>query len=62
MKKNDLVIVYEDPITRERLEGQAKLIKKIQDLSDGYESWSLEFTDELGDHYTRLVHPECLVK
>lgn len=62
MKKGELINVYSDPITRERLEGQAKLIKKIQDLADGYESWTLEFTDEPGNKYTRLVHSECLVK
>lgn len=46
-KKGDVVMIYEDPLTKEKKEGEARLIKQIkfreQDCS---EFWKVEFLDD----------------
>ena len=47
MKVGDTVEVYEDPITCEKLEGVAILIKKVYDCdANGLESWGVRFKGE----------------
>ncbi len=43
MKAGDIVKIYEDLQTEKRLEGEAKLIEKLQEDSDR-EYWLVEFT------------------
>lgn len=49
MKVRDIVTIFEKPITEERSEGQARLIKKISNpgIANDYplELWKVEFID-----------------
>jgi len=54
MKTRDTVMIYEDPITQQKPEGIATLIKKIDDLGDGLERWNVRFVGEI-DVYERTV-------
>ena len=47
MKKNDVVRIYEDPVTCENFEGNAILIDEYRsDHGDGLSLWSVEFIGE----------------
>ena len=47
MKPNDIVEVYEDPITKERPEGKARLVKEYRpDYGDGLSMWVVVFLDD----------------
>lgn len=49
MKKDDIVIIYEDPLTEKNPEGKAKLIKKIIDTRQGngnQEYWTVRFLSD----------------
>lgn len=57
--KGQVVTVYEDPITQERPEGLAWLVEPQPDLDGnaeyGLELWSVEFLDDPGHVYVRLI-------
>ena len=60
MKPGDIVTIYNESIGgKQILEGQAKLIKPSDmgndGLSDGYEYWLVEFTDQKGEYFDRVV-------
>lgn len=57
MIKNQVVKVYQKPLTGEELEGMARLIVEIrEDTGDGLSIWLVEFTDELGEKYQRTIN------
>jgi hypothetical protein len=51
MQKGDIVSVYQDPITRQKEEGRARLIKKDNKLytNPGTEFWQVQFVDDSGE-------------
>lgn len=57
MKKGDIIEIYEDPYTRKRLEGKAKLINLLSsDVSMGEEYWEIQFLSEKeGDTHNRWI-------
>lgn len=56
MKANDLVMIYEDPITQLRPEGIATLNRKLEsDQGDGMSRWEVTFKDEPFRHYERAI-------
>lgn len=62
MKKGDKVMVYQDPLTEQREEGEAKLLKEITDSIGIWEGrnlslWEVRFSD--GEKATRkILEPE----
>lgn len=49
MKKGDVVMVYEDPITEKKPEGKATLVRFIDTDNDGYvvlKRWEVMFADD----------------
>lgn len=46
MKPGDIVMIYEDPITQQKEEGRAKLIKQLFDSGDGQPYWLVEFLED----------------
>ncbi len=59
MKKGDIVTIYAQPLTHERPEGDARLIKRLK--VDGgikdYSYWDVEFLNEPGIVYQRWAWP-----
>lgn len=56
MKRNQIVMIYEDPITRQKREGKAKLLRLVRaDVGDGLELWEVRFVDD-GYTTTRLTN------
>lgn len=56
MKKGQIVIIYEDPITCQRREGEAKLVSQMRgDTGDGLELWEVKFIND-GYETTRTVN------
>lgn len=53
MKTGDSVMIYEDPITRQKEEGMAELRNLRAELQDGYELWEVRFPD--GELRQRIV-------
>lgn len=52
----DIVDIYEDPITEEKLEGKAKLISRdIKAVGDGLEYWSVQFLEGYEDITQRFI-------
>lgn len=47
MKRGDTVTIYEDPITREKPEGQAVLLKRIDSADSDMERWRVQFKGDL---------------
>ena len=45
MKRGETVTIYDDIITRQRVEGRAKLVKKLSDLHEG-EMWIVRFAGD----------------
>jgi hypothetical protein len=46
-KRGDIVIIHEDPNTKQIPEGEARLIKKLGSESfDGLELWTVRFLNE----------------
>lgn len=58
MNKNQIVNVYQKPITSEDYEGRARLIEEIRPDQDGLSTWSVEFLDEPGTFYPRTINAE----
>jgi hypothetical protein len=54
-KVNQKVMIYEDPISKKRPEGEAILRKFIDDLGGGLERWIVKFPEEKTG-YGRLIH------
>lgn len=54
MKKGDIVTIYENPLTKEKPEGRAKLVKKICDDVD-MEYWQVQFLPGERNNYTRWI-------
>jgi len=48
MKKGDVVIIYEDPVTETKPEGEAKLIKKLafSSVIPTKEYWTVKFVSD----------------
>lgn len=42
MKKGDIVTIYQDPLTKQEVEGQARLVKFINDGGE-FECWKVKF-------------------
>jgi hypothetical protein len=60
MKKGDLVEIYNTTIGGKQVtEGTAKLIRPSdignEGLNDGYEFWQVEFTDQKGEYFDRII-------
>ncbi len=59
MKRGQKVTIYQDPITRQRPEGKAKLIGRVSEIGvyEGHPvvRWQVEFADEPGVSYERTV-------
>jgi len=55
METHETVMVYEDPITEQKLEGEACLLHKIDDLGNGLERWKVCFRGEDGGVYERTI-------
>jgi hypothetical protein len=54
MKQGETVTIYEDPITCQKSEGKAKLVRRI--MVDGdLEYWEVE---SLGEHFRRWIKKE----
>jgi hypothetical protein len=59
LKKGAIVKVYEDPLTRKKFEGYAKLLGHWNTLDrDGLEYWECVFEGDYEPEVGRLVHPE----
>jgi len=53
-KRGDVVTIYEDPVTRHVVEGQAELIRQVWDRRDGkLEYWTVRFQSDgfVGDRF-----------
>ena len=46
MKRGQQVIIYEDPVTEQKPEGIAILVKQLPYTMPGYERWTVRFPDE----------------
>ena len=59
-KTGEIVEVFEDPVTRNKSEGMARLVQFLGHLSplDGMEWWAVEFLDEIGTQYQRSIQFE----
>jgi len=60
MKKGDKVTIYEDPITKERLEGEAILVKLIDEDCGRWEEgtmqrWKVRFLNEIMNEFERSI-------
>jgi len=55
LKVHDIVMIYQEPITRTKPEGKACLLHKIKTLSDGLELWKVCFEGDDGEVYTRAI-------
>lgn len=54
-----MVNIYEDPITCEKLEGRAKLMRPASYLQVTYTPrWFVEFPNEPGQSYERAINPQ----
>ena len=55
MKQGDKVMIYEDPITRQKPEGTATLLEEYKpDIGDGLSIWVVRFEDD-GYTTTRTI-------
>jgi len=60
MKAGDITKIYNTTLGgKQVLEGEAKLVKPSDigndGLEDGYEYWQVEFTDERGEYFDRVI-------
>ena len=59
MKVGEIVMIYEDPITRQKPEGKAVLLRKIADMGDSLERWAVRFEGDGADSiYERNIRVE----
>jgi len=58
LKRGMVVTIYEDPVTRKRPEGKARLVRLVQPLHDGA-IWHVQFLgDATGDEVRRIICTE----
>lgn len=57
MNPGDILMIYTDPINLKAPQGQAKLIKYNWLADGGLELWDVEFLDQPGKVYPRLIKP-----
>ena len=56
MKKGDVVTIYEDPFTKKKIEGEARLVRSLNTMSDeNLELWEVHFTGDSPGHYVERV-------
>lgn len=55
MEKYTTVMIYEDPITQLKPEGEALLLRRECVIGDGLESWKVCFKGEDGGVYSRAI-------
>ena len=56
MKRGDVVTIYEDPITRKKVEGKARLVRLLSALpDDNLERWEVHFTGDSQGHYVERM-------
>jgi hypothetical protein len=56
LKAGMTITVYQDPITRQKPEGEAKLLREYRpDEGDGLSMWVVEFVGEPGSRYVRTI-------
>ena len=58
MKPGDIVMIYDDPITKVMPEGEARLVREYEAADcDGRSRWKVHFlTDPPGVNYMRTIH------
>ncbi len=57
MKPNDIVTIYQKPLTFEDREGDAILIRQYRsDDGDGISQWIVKFLDEPQGEYVRTIY------
>lgn len=61
MKYGDKIRVYEDPITRLKAEGIARLIEPVKQDNGDLSIWIVEFAREPGEYYQRTVNKNDLI-
>jgi len=59
MKPGDTVTIFENSLTHDKPEGQAKLVKCLIEDNGiaNYKYWEVEFTEEPGTTRQRWVYP-----
>ena len=55
MKRGQVVTIYEDPVTENKVEGHAKLIKPIRVSDPELEYWEVEFPDDYNRRTYRWI-------
>jgi hypothetical protein len=56
MKRGEVITIYKDPITRKKVEGEAKLVRRLNIMSDeNLELWEVHFTGDSPGHYVERV-------
>lgn len=57
MKRGDVVTIYNDPITRKKVEGEARLVRQLSNTmsDDNLERWEVHFTGDSPGHYVERV-------
>lgn len=55
LKVHQKVTIYQDPITQKVPEGEAVLLHKVRNLSDGQELWKVCFKGDDGEVYERII-------
>ena len=58
MKKGEIYMVYEDPITKEKEEGFAKIVKIVQENDTGYNLCMVKFTGESTSYMRKIGHED----
>jgi hypothetical protein len=52
--EGETVTIYEDPVTKMKPEGNAKLIRFVQALPNGLEEWSVRFQGEQAKYFRTI--------
>lgn len=68
MKPGQIVEIYEDPVTRLKPEGKARLIKPLGSNGVAFvngkrynmESWLVSFLEDYGEKYERAINVEVI--
>ena len=61
MKVHETVMVYHDPITRQKPEGKAVLLHKIKNIDAILELWEVCFEGDDGGVYWRTIRNELSI-
>jgi hypothetical protein len=58
MKRGDIAVVYQDPVTKQRPEGRALLLKALGPRDEWQEYWRVRFlSDDASQRVDRWVDP-----